>query len=806
MEMISGTFNYPGILERNRTMRGKKESNQCRYRNHDIAQTAAFLMLMMGVLCINLYAESLFKPVMDSWYPFTADNTLKDGALGLSGWNEKPAGARGRIAMQGDKLILGGEHVKLWGLNNEYFDTAPPKEVAEFRAAFYAKYGFNSIRLHKYNDGPGWAGFGTPASMVEFDPKALDQFDYYCSQLKKQGLYINLSSNFGVKIGPKDAPRFEAFEDFFDTQKGWSSDSRLKPGDGSIYLSPGLQSLHIEQMVKLLKHTNPYTGMTYAQDPAIAFVEIFNEDSILFYSTVSRIQTSPILRKYISRRFADWLKRKYGSVDAWHQGWGESAIISDVSEIRNNRIVELVGSDKLKGAILPENFENGVVPLGQPWFYDAVSRPLVDEGIRAIRQRILDTMEFLIGIQNEFNNQVTAAIRETGYEGLIIGSNWQAGSMGGHFWNLLSDSQVGIIDRHNYFGGIRNGLQLKDGMNPINNASQLDRPGSGLMSSGLQQVRDRAFMFSEWNVVQPNEWYLEGPAILSTYGMGMQGWDVSYIFAGYQKKGFSRTLDDIKKFSIDTPPILGVMPVFARMIRRQDVQESDRIASLNVSENQLRQGNLDFHHFIDQSHDLKSFDSDKIPTETLAAVRATVRFTDKSQPTDVFQLDEYRRNGGILSSTGQLFWTQNQGKYNDYFTINTKGTKGSIGFFQESMTLELGEITMVRDRGYGAVVVTADEQNKNLLQTQTALIVVMARSRNTGMAFNEEGTILEKVGQGPILLEPISAKVTFNRDIRQVRLLDHDGLPTERTARVEGRTLTIDGRVDRTPYYQVIFD
>ena len=48
-------------------------------------------------------------------------------------------------------------------------------------------------------------------------------------------------------------------------------------------------------MVNLLKHRNPHTGLTYAEDPAIAFVEIINEQSILFYTSTAPLKASPTL-------------------------------------------------------------------------------------------------------------------------------------------------------------------------------------------------------------------------------------------------------------------------------------------------------------------------------------------------------------------------------------------------------------------------------------------------------------------------------------------------------------------------------
>ena len=52
----------------------------------------------------------------------------------------------------------------------------------------------------------------------------------------------------------------------------------------------------------------------------------------------------------------------------------------------------------------------------------------------------------------------TTPIRGTGYEGEIVASNWQAGRALSHYYNLHSDYRVGVIDRHNYFGGGGGGM------------------------------------------------------------------------------------------------------------------------------------------------------------------------------------------------------------------------------------------------------------------------------------------------------------------------------------------------------------
>ena len=84
----------------------------------------------------------------------------------------------------------------------------------------------------------------------------------------------------------------------------------------------------------------------------------------------------------------------------------------------------------------------------------------------------------------------------------------------------------------------------------------LARAGSGSLSSGLQQVDDRPFMLSEWIHVFPNEWGVEGPAVLGAYGMGLQGWDVSFMFQNRDSGTFSEKIGRLKKgdLVVQRPP------------------------------------------------------------------------------------------------------------------------------------------------------------------------------------------------------------------------------------------------------------
>jgi hypothetical protein len=202
---------------------------------------------------------------MSTWYPFIAKSMSEAGDIGLQDWLEKPAGKHGLILREDDKLIYNGKPIKLWGLNVCYSSCAPKAELADKRAAFYAKYGINSVRLHKYADGTGWAGIQSEQSFLEFDPEALDRMDYFVAQLKQVGIYVLLSSTFHVKLGPGDRQYVPYMDEFGEIPEGRN---RVNTGWGTIFLVPELQDMQIQQIIKILQHRNPYTGLTYAEDPA----------------------------------------------------------------------------------------------------------------------------------------------------------------------------------------------------------------------------------------------------------------------------------------------------------------------------------------------------------------------------------------------------------------------------------------------------------------------------------------------------------------------------------------------------------
>jgi hypothetical protein len=693
------------------------------------------------------------------WFPFTPAKGPVEGVIDMDKWLEKPAGKRGGVRTVKDGFAFeDGTPVKFWGTNLSYTECAPEHRSAEFTAECFAKYGINAVRLHKFSYPTGQQGIGDPNDSTRMDAKGLERLDYFAAQLKNHGIYFGWSHTYGYRVVPGDRSRLLAYDEIANNLKGNTY--------ALINYAEDVQDLMIEMVVNLLKHRNPYTDLTYAQEPALCFIELQNEDDIFFFTTERAFNACPTYKKKLQERYAAWLKERYGTQEKLRAAWGDA----------------LKANEGLA--------DGSIVPQVNPWFFGSDNLPKQKDGAQ---RRLLDTAAFLHDVQNRFYTKFVKAIRDAGYRGPLNGSPWQAPTMLPHYYNLYSDYRVGFIDRHNYF----------EGSGPHMFESMLTRPGSGYFGSGLQQVIDRPFALSEWIHVYPNVYAAEGPAILAAYGMGLQGWDASYQFQSRAGRQFE---DIAGKFpwgiwEADVPTSRGQYPTLARMIYRGDVKQGDVISVRRVSPAEMAQGKFSFIDKVEQHGDVKVFGG-SVPGEALAAGRAVVEFTDAPQASQLPDMARYRQGSVIKSVTGQLAWdTSGRG----FFTVDTAGTKGVVGF-AEGKEHTLGGVKVRIDSPFASLFLTALAPKEDLASGKRALLSVLARQCNTGFSyFTPDGRVMDN-GRAPILLEPVKATITISdRTIEAVNVLDHVGRRTGQTLPVKDGRFTIDGARDKAIYYEVVF-
>ncbi len=706
--------------------------------------------------------------VESEWFPFTPNNTFEQGVIGMQNWLDAPAGKHGFVQIQDESLVFeDGTPVKFWGTN--ICSSLPYVEAAKADSFvnFIAKYGINAVRFHKFT----WYAYDGEHS-TRFSPKKFKNFDYFQHQLRENGIYYGWSHIYGHKVLPGDSSKMIAYTEIKNLSYPWS---HLNGTTSSLVnFAPDLQDLNIALTVDMLNHINPHTGLRYADDPALAFIEFQNEDNI-FWSAIERsLEQAPTYKALLNRMFSDWLLKKYGSQQALEEAWGKENIPEGESLNQKN-----------------------IYPQPSHGLYSTEYENAIQEN-RPMTRHILDKMLFLYEKQMEFYQKFEKAIRATGYKGTLVGSCWQAGSGISHFYNLHADYSVGMIDRHNYFGGGAGGHRLDTGT--VKNQPMIANPGSGLLGTGMQQVADRPFSFSEWMSLVPNQWTAEAAPIIAVYGMGLQGWDASFSFATDIPR-FSRLLESESHgvYNATSPLHMGLYPVLARMVYRGDIQESPIIATRNVHVPSMAMGKLGFDEKVDQGYDDKRF-SGSVDPKMLAVGRIPVKFTDSPKQTDIPDLNDYTDNtfNVIQSVTNELTWNHGKEKF---FTINTAGTKGVVGFTGGN-EIALDEWSVQVENPFAIVLITSLEQEKNLQGAKKILITCVAKGKNTGMSYSDSGDRLITKGTSPLLLEPVilRLKVSGKPEYR-VEALDQDGMQTGKFLNVNNGTVAIDGSANKTIWY-----
>ena len=704
-----------------------------------------------------------------NWYVFKPGNDYRYSRINMQAWLDAPAGKHGFVQMKADDLAFeDGTPIKFWGVNIASNNPFVKKEEADKWVEFMAAYGINGVRFHKFT----WDATDGIRS-TQLTNEKWNNFDYFCSRLKSKGIYYAWSHIYGHRVRPADSTRLLAYTEVANTKFPWS---HLNGSTASLVnFAEDLQDLNIELTVNMLNHRNPNTGLRYADDAGLAIVEFQNEDNIFWGAMEETLKQTPTYRALLCRKFSQWLKDKYGTQQALENAWGKNVLPADETLEQQN-----------------------IYPKPNHGFFTGESEKAA-KAIATLPQHVADKAVFLYDEQAKFYAKFEKAVRSTGYKGVIVGSCWQAGSGIAHLLNLYADYGAGAIDRHNYSGG-GTGHRLTTGK--VNNAAMVSHPGSGLLSTGFQQVADRPFFISEWMSLIPNEWTAESAPIVAAYGMGLQGWDASFAFAMDYSHYTPTVQSGHGVYNVTSPTQLALYPALAAMVYRGDLKKADVIANRNVPVAGLMKGELPFYEKVEQESDIKRLQS-LVPLEALAAGRVVLTFADstKQLPTVVNKLPA-AINKTVRSITGQLHWN-----YRDsgYFTIDTKGTQGVVGFLPQQ-PIQLGDVTLKSYNQFAVVLVTSLDKKQPIATTKNILITTIARARNTNMQYNADHTQLLAVGEAPVLLEPVSVHLTLKRQRpMKVFVLDHVGKRTGQQVPVNNGKMILDGSKYKTMYYEVVY-
>jgi hypothetical protein len=277
--------------------------------------------------------------------------------------------------------------------------------------------------------------------------------------------------------------------------------------------------------------------------------------------------------------------------------------------------------------------------------------------------------------------------------------------------------------------------------------------GNLVTEKAWEQVLGRPLTVSEWNTCLPNEYSLEGTALMTAYGL-LQGWDGSMQF-GYFSPDFREQLGRGSFDLFGNPPQILQFPAAAAMWYRQDVKEAPLAAES-----------------LYDSQSVHDWTEDRKPAPLAAALVGKVgyRFVERRRKPVVKDIGRYWDPAKLMarSMTGELTWDARQGAVH----INTPRSQVMVGFLSSQAHI-LDDVRLKSATRFGAVYVTAMSGMTPIRSARRLLVTAVGPARSAGMEYEQTSKAsrlglswrLKSPGEGPALLEAVTGDLRIRHGL-----------------------------------------
>ncbi len=670
------------------------------------------------------------------WFNFDINNrkSPKNALVDLSLLLDAPAGKHGFLqSKNGHFVFADGTPGRFFGTNiHAVYTLDPTAEQAEAIADTLARYGLNIVRFHLAETVLARSPRPWMRKCLD-DPKFLDRFDYFVKCLKDKGIYILLDSVTGLSsrylMPDSKVPNYDMYH----------------PCHPWAYYENTLIQAARDYMKFMLTRPNKYTGRTLLDEPAVAMVMLFNEQSIFFELAVARKNHPEYYNKLLNSLFSEFLLKKYGSREKLAQAW----TVSGNCDLKADE-------DPAKGNVRPMQLED---------FY---SPP--PDGAGLLRHK--DSVEFLKVTQVKYYSAMQKYLVELGCKVPIGGTNivYDVPELETHL--TLDYTAQNVYHDEPTDGKTYNMHNL-----PLVKVDLL-RGEMPTCEARIAAVKLKVLpvISTEMNAMWPHEWrssFMISMAAMSAF----QDWDAT--FHAHYMGGYSYDWNLADKTRIilnatvefNDPATVGIFPAATLLYQRRDVSTARNTVQivyqgqdLLLQHTGLRTAVFPFNYLPFVSRVESAVNAYSAPADVvLAGSRPDFgntaplymqydRFSKTAKPAASRELDAAMKKAGLLkpesgitgdsvvSDTGELTRDWKKG----LITINTPRSQGITGFTGgEWITLK--DVAIKSGTPFATIMVSALDKNA-LNQSARMLLTAVGRAENDSDTIEYGNTVKEPSG------------------------------------------------------------
>jgi len=568
-------------------------------------------ILQRGILAVMIFACAARAQDQNGMKPFAMDHRrgfVTPSDIDLSYLLDAPAGKHGFLQVKDGHLATGdGKRIRLWGVNITDWSAGsrqiPTKEDAPLWAATLARFGVNSVRFQ-------FLDLQTPRGFIKsgdntrvLDPDQLDREDFFIAELEKRGIYIDFNLLVGRPFAEGDGVQ----------------DAKLlhEGAKGVSLFDARLIELQKEYAQQLLTHRNPYTKLAYSQDPAVAIIEINNEDAI----NVGFRGPSGFYDHELIAIYNRWLSQ--------HRSPEQIAALRTLCGVTAADPIPLINR------------------MGQ--------------SARTPAERFHTEAAFYHDLQQGYFEDMEKYLKETlGSKSLVIATADHS-HRGSGYPVLLAENSMDIIDGHTYWQHPEYYVKKSPMVNDPSNSTVVELARSA--------IAGKPYTVSEVNNAYPNDYAGEGIPILAAYA-SLQDWDAIfwYTFEPKSDPSWKPYVGDPFDISLD-PVRMPELAAGALMFLRFDVEKAHSISERSYSRDQVFDSML-----LPQGE--RPFFTPGYPLDL--PLEHEVRISSlNGPPTQSF--DHEGSPNPIVSDTHELEW-YTSAQQTGLVTVDAPRSQGLIGF------------------------------------------------------------------------------------------------------------------------------